>query len=959
MVRKKIIKTISLTMALIMATAISFNPNVKAETVNNAVEQKTDLSKVLPNRNTIRYIEYFNKYSKNGFNNDVITINPSDYSDGVNVQKDSNFKGKNAITTTEQGYVTWNVNVEKSGLYAVDLEYYPMEGTGGSIERTIFIDNKLPFQEAFGADFTRIYKDAEENPSGKAIRPNQVEAPRWNEVCVNDPFGYFGDAMYFYLEKGQHTLTFNSVKEPMAISKIQLVSKDLSPKNYDEVLKGYNSKGAKDVKGVLKDGIQIVQAENAFEKGDPTLVPKSDSTSTKTQPYVAGEKLLNVIGGLTWEYSKQWISWKINVPESGFYNIGVRSLQDKVRDIYCNRTLYIDDKVPFKEAENVHFSYDDKWKTSLIGNDNPYKFYLEKGEHTLKLKNTAGDLEEILTEADSIVTDLNKINLDLVALMSIKPDTDRDYQIAKYMPESITSLKQNSERLKKIHDIMVQKTGKTDSLTSQLEQLIDLTSDMANKPEKIAALFDQYRSNVGSFGNWITKVRQHPLTLDYLFVSEVGTKVANKNDNFFDKAYSVAVAFVKSFTKDYSMLSQTDKSKKAVTVWIGSGLTGGRDQAIALNQMVNDSFTSKTGIPVNLQLVPENVVLTSTLAGRGPDVALQSKATDPVDFAVRGAACDLTKFKGYDEVSKRFFNGAITPFKFNGGVYALPETLHFPMMFYRIDILQDLGINPESLKTWDDIAKILPVLQAKNMNFGLPQTQETYSMFLYQMGGSYYTEKGDASNLNSQTALDAFKYWTDFYSVYSLPIDFSLDNRLRTGEIPIGIGDYITNYNNLTISAPEIKGKWAMVPLPGIKDANGKINNTSPTSSLGCMLMSSSKNKEEAWEFMKWWTSADSQYGFGKQLEAAMGASARYNTANVDALQKMSWAGADRRALMEQAKNQEGVPQVPGGYFTERYITFAKLDVLTKKAEPRETLSNYSENITEEIKFKRNEFNLR
>lgn len=945
-------------MALIMTALISFGSDVRAENTNSVIESKTDLSKILPSSNTMRYVEYFDKYSKNGFNNSEITINVSDYSEGVNVQKDSNFKGKNAITTGEQGYVSWNVNIEKSGLYAINLDYYPMEGTGGNIERTILIDSKLPFQEAFGVDFTRIFKDADENPSGKTVRPNQVESPRWNEACVNDSYGYFGDAMYFYLEKGQHTLTINSVKEPMAISKIQLISKDLSPKSYTEVLKEYSSKGAKEVKGKLKDGIQIVQAENAFEKGDPTLIPKSDSSSTKNQPYAAGEKILNAIGGITWEYSKQWISWKINVPESGFYNIGLRSLQNGVRDIYCNRTLYIDDNVPFKEAENVHFNYDDKWNTSLIGNDNPYKFYLEKGEHTIKLKNTAGDLEEILTEADSILTDLNKVNLDFLGLMSSTPDVDRDYQITKYMPETLASLKQESERLKKIHDTMVQRTGKTDSLTSELEQLVDLTTEMADKPEKIAALFEKFRSDVGSFGNWITKVRQQPLTLDYIFISEVGTPITNKNDNFFDKVCSTAVAFVKSFTTNYSMLSKKDNSKKAVTVWIGSGITGGRDQALALSQMIKESFTAKTNIPVNLQLVPEETVLTATLAGRGPDIALQTKPTDPVDFALRGASCDLSKFSGFDEVSKRFFSSALTPYKFNDGVYGLPETLHFPMMFYRKDILQDLGIDPNSLKTWDDIINILPVLQAKNMNFALPQTMDSYSVFLYQMGGSYYTKNNDASNLNSKTAVDAFKYWTDFYTVHGLPIDFNFETRFRTGEMPIGIGDYSATYNGLTISAPEIKGKWAMVALPGIKDANGKINNTSPTTSRGCILMKSSKDKEAAWEFMKWWTTSDSQYGFGKQLEAAMGPSARYNTANIEALQRMSWAGADRISLMEQAKNQAGIPQVPGGYFTERNLNFAKVAVLTKGAEPRETLANYSENITEEIKFKRNEFGL-
>lgn len=954
MFEKKLTKIISFTTAIFVLATICLNVNVKAE---SNTEQKKDLVKTITDTSTFRYVEYFDNYKNEGFNGEDIIILASNYSTGVNVKSEENFKGKNVVATGEQGYVTWDIEIKKSGLYAIGLEYYPMEGNGSNIERTILIDSKIPFQEAFGVGFTRIYKDEEENPSGKIIRPNQIEAPRWIQTYVNDSFGYFGEALYFYFEKGQHTLTFNSIKEPMAISKIQLTSKDFSPKDYKEVLSQYVAKGAKEINGVLENGIMVFQAENVFEKGDPTLFAKNDSTSTKNQPFDISDKVMNVIGGLPWKYSNQWISWKIGVPESGFYNIGLRNKQNFVRDIYCNRTLYIDDKVPFKEAENVHFDYNDKWKVDLIGSDEGYRFYLEKGEHTIKLKVTTGDLEEVLTEADDILKKLNKINLDLVALMSTKPDVDRDYQIAKYMPETIEELKKNTERLKEIHKNLTNKTGKKDSLTSELEQLISLVNDMANKPEKIASLFSRFRDRVGSFGNWIMKVREQPLLIDYLFISEVGKSIPKKEDNFFNKLYTGVISFFKSFTTDYSMLSPEGDSKKAITVWIGSGLTGGRDQALALNQMIKERFTSGTGIPVNLQLVPEETILMATLAGRGPDVALQVKSSDPVDFALRNAVYDLTQFKDFEALRKRFFTSAVTPFEYNNGVYALPETMSFPMLFYRTDILQNLGIDSSSLKTWKDITEILPILQGKNMNFALPQTMPTYSMFLYQMGGSYYTKDARASNLNSKIALEAFKYWTDFYNTYSLPIDFSFENRFRTGEMPIGIAEY-TTYNHLSISAPEIKGKWAMVELPGIADENGNINNTSPTTSQGCILMKSSKSKEAAWEFMKWWTTTEAQYEFGKQLEAVMGASARYNTANIEALQKMPWAAADRMGLMNQAKHEKGVPQVPGGYFTERNLNFAKLAVLNKKEDPRETLANYSNIITEEIQYKRKEFGL-
>jgi ABC-type glycerol-3-phosphate transport system substrate-binding protein len=908
-----------------------------------------------------KYTEYRNKYSSSDFNNNEIAILANSYMDESGVENKKEYEGKqNVITTSEQGHVTWGVEVEKPGLYAIGIDYYPLKGYGSNIERNLLIDGAIPFREAEGVQFTRVYSDEQLNPSGNKIRSNQVETPKWVSSYVTDSLGYFGEAMYFYLDKGTHTISLESIKEPMAIANIKLISKDINPKPYQKVLEEKKATGAIEVSGKLEDGTLIVQAENTYEKSDPTLYAVSDNTSTKTQPYNSKTKLMNAIGGNAWKNSNQWMSWKITVPQSGFYNMGTRSKQNFVRDIYCNRTLYIDGKIPFEEASNLHFEYNDQWNVQKFGGENPYLFYLEKGEHTISLKVTAGDLQSILTEADYILGNLNSINLDLLALLSITPDVNRDYQIGRYMPETVTAIGENAARLQSIYDDLVSRTGKKDTLTSQLEQLISLLNKMHDSPDKIASSYSRYRELVGSFGKWIMTVREHPILLDYVFISEPGAKINKKEDGFFTKFYSGLLSVVYSFSNDTTKLSDQTVStgkQKPITVWIGSGLTGGRDQAMALNQMIQQSFSAQTGIPVDLQLVPEETILMATLAGRGPDVALKVKMTEPVDFALRNAVYDLSKFSDYKNIEERFFSSATDPFEYNNGVYALPETMSFPMLFYRTDILEQLGIDVSQLKTWDSILEILPVLQAKNMNFALPATMEMYSMFLYQMGEEYYTKNSQASNLSSQKALDAFEFWTNFYSVYSLPIDFSFENRFRTGEMPIGIAEY-TTYNLLSISAPEIKGKWAMIQLPGMKDNNNNITNVSPITTQGCILMNSSKDKDAAWEFMKWWTSADSQYEFGKQLEAVMGAAARYNTANKEALQRMPWTAADRIGLMAQAGNIHGIPQIPGGYFTERNLNFAKLNVINKAASPRETLADYSAKITEEITMKRKEFGL-
>lgn len=921
-----------------------------------------------PNLTNITYREYIDMWRNVGYTGDCIILDGKDFINGRNVVQTENLAGKNAVISGEEGFIEWRFKVEKKGLYSIKVEYYPIEGTGGNIERTILIDGKLPFKEAYGVIFSRLYKDesmVKEDKNGDDIRPGQIEEPKWMISYVCDSNGYFGDRLYFYLSEGTHILTMESVKEPMGIARIILESVDSNIKSYDEVYKEFLGKGASNVKGVLEDGILIVQAEHSYLKSDPSLYPISDNTSPATQPFDYKKRRINSIGGEQWKYPRQWISWKVYVPRSGFYNIGLRFKQNFVRDIYCNRTLYIDGAIPFEEAQNIHFYFDNKWQVKLIGDNKPYFFYLEEGEHEFKLEVTAGDLSNILIKVSEILATLNEVNLKLIELMGTAPDPDRDYQIDKYMPEVIITLKQQKEIIDSIVNELLAKTNNRDSLISRLEQLSEQINRMVNQPYKIPSLFNRFRSSVGALGNWIVEVREQPLIIDFIFLAEEGAEMPRAEASLWENIKAGVWNFINSFSKNYLTVATEIDGKKPITVWIGSGLTGGRDQAITLSQLVDQEFVPKYNIPVNLQLVPVSTILPAILAGRGPDVALQlpsnssseGQTITPVELAMRNAVYDLSKFEDFEEVIKRFPESSLTPYKYRGGVYALPETLVFPMMFCRIDILSELGIKIDELETWEDIVNILPILQAKNMTFGLPSTPNTYSIFLHQMGGEYYYKDGEKSALDSEIALEAFKFWMEFYNEYGLIRDYSFENRFRTGEMPIGIADY-TMYNLLSISAPEISGLWVMVQIPGIKDVNGNINNIAPCSGAGCVLISSSSNKEEAWEFMKWWTSAEVQYSYGRELEAVMGPAARYNTANVEALIRLPWAAMDRKNLLAQFEKLKGIPQVPGGYSTERNLNFARASVLNNKTEPRETLLKYVEEINKELEYKRREFGL-
>ena len=79
---------------------------------------------------------------------------------------------------------------------------------------------------------------------------------------------------------------------------------------------------------------------------------------------------------------------------------------------------------------------------------------------------------------------------------------------------------------------------------------------------------------------------------------------------------------------------------------------------------------------------------------------------------------------------KRFRESAVEPFMYDGALYALPETQSFEMMFYRKDILNELGI--EIPKTWDDMKVVLSELSKNQMSLGMLPTELTFTSLLYR-----------------------------------------------------------------------------------------------------------------------------------------------------------------------------------------------------------------------------------
>jgi putative bacterial extracellular solute-binding protein len=289
-------------------------------------------------------------------------------------------------------------------------------------------------------------------------------------------------------------------------------------------------------------------------------------------------------------------------------------------------------------------------------------------------------------------------------------------------------------------------------------------------------------------------------------------------------------------------------------------------------------------------------------------------------------------------------------------------------MFYRKDILEELEI--EVPQTWDEVINLLPTIQGNNMEIGIPSPTSTtlpdlslYYTLLYQNGTDVYDEDAKQTIIDNEAGVNAFAQYTSFFTDYGMPTEYDFVSRFRSGQMPIGIAAYST-YNTLVVSAPEIRGLWDFTLIPGTvrtDDSGNETMDRSVYSTGTCSMMIRSEDEEKkqlSWEFMKWWAKTDTQVRFGRELEALLGSSARYATANTEAFSQLAWSADDVEILEEQWKSTVGFREVAGGYYTGRHIINAVRKVINEKEDPRETVLDYAITIDEELIKKRTEFGL-
>ena len=978
------------------------------------------------------------------------------------------------------GSVTWQleVNEEQAGLYYIKIDYYncqTQESSISSIERIFRLDGKIPFDEigtivlkknweydnikvegptdtTEDDDYSVRYEQDDDSyrkivtsiSGGKktvttytisqdindnSMSPETSAMPSWNSYFFQDNTGYYDEYFSFYIADGTRTFTFEAEREPVIIKSIELIPVGESTEipTYDEYIKDYTEKAPAIKDG--KNGVIEIQAEFPDLVSDSSVTPSNDNTSAVTSPIAYNSQLFNVIGETGYSSVGQWAAYKFKVTESGLYNFAMRYKQNSLEGMFICRSIKLSGgqygttpAVPYREAFNAQFDYDDDWQSAFVSgaDDEAFKFYFEKGvEYTLYLECSLGDLRDLVQRVENTLNNVNAAYLSIIQLTGTDPDKYRDYGFLSVMPEVLILFKKEAANLMEVKDELEKLCGTNGSHIATLETVARVLNTMGTDGgDNVAANMTTLKSYLGTLGTWINSSKRGSLMLDSIWVVPMvekdgslvsdESKLPKANANFFQSLWLEVCSFFSSFFVNYDQMGLTtipDEDTPTINVWLAYG----RDQSQIWRTMIDahGSFTDNTGTAVSLKLVTGGTLLPSILSGKGPDVYMGLGSGDVINYAIRDAVIGTSgnDTRQLSEAQNNYFNQYYYTYKNDDGTvttttkkddtrtasfvsepyynfiegnfapaamdtislvdvyYGVPLTMSFAMMFYRMDVLAEL--NQEVPESWGELLSILPILQSNNMNIGVAYIN-ALDFMIYQEGGNMwkYTDStkydskwaGAQIDLDSDIAMKAFEFTCRLYSDYSFPVSYDAANRFRTGEMPILIGDYIGLYNQLVVYATEIEGLWEFCSLPGSTRKDGTFNYDSLAGVTATVILHGCTDLFAAWQFMQWQTSADTQAEYGNRIVALIGPSAKYEAANLNAINNLSWTSKEKAAIMNQMEHLSSIVNYPGSYIINRYMQFAFLSAVNDGANPVDALGGYIDTINDEITRKREEF---
>jgi arabinosaccharide transport system substrate-binding protein len=285
-------------------------------------------------------------------------------------------------------------------------------------------------------------------------------------------------------------------------------------------------------------------------------------------------------------------------------------------------------------------------------------------------------------------------------------------------------------------------------------------------------------------------------------------------------------------------------------------------------QSVATEFEKEHGIDIALQLVNLRALTTrlqsAMLAGTEvPDLA--ELPFDAMAYFGRGPVkdigfMDLTERLQTEGYRERLVEARLSLWSTRGHVFALPHDVHPVMLAYRADLVEQLGIDVEALKTWDDFVAVGRRVTADFDGDGaidrfmidlMGNSTEGLPILLLQRGVNMFDERGELTFNQPLTVDTLLWYLHQTFGRDRIAYDCGwgqpLAKAMADGLVLFHVTpDWRTHV--FEMDSPQVAGKMKLMPLPAWEPGGRRA---SVWGGSGLAVTLRGKDPELSWQFAK------------------------------------------------------------------------------------------------------------
>lgn len=216
---------------------------------------------------------------------------------------------------------------------------------------------------------------------------------------------------------------------------------------------------------------------------------------------------------------------------------------------------------------------------------------------------------------------------------------------------------------------------------------------------------------------------------------------------------------------------------------------------------------------------------------------------------------DLTELGYTPEMQALFPEFKRTELEVDGVAYAMPWDSGPVAVFYRRDFYEKAGVDPSTIKTWDDFLAAGKKVMEANPGTVMAQADfngdsEWFRMIANEQGCGYFSTDGQSITINQPACVATLEKLKEMKDAGIITAAI-WDQKIQANTAGKAASQMYGGWYEGTVrsGSPDLAGKWGVYPMPSLTADGPRAANLGGSS---LAISEASENKEAAWKFVEY-----------------------------------------------------------------------------------------------------------